>query len=301
MKDKFKFEFTAKIILATASIVFILIIGVSFIRGESVNPLKNVVNTVLMPIQKGIHLVGQSMAEDAAQLATLKDVQKENELLKEQVANLLEQISISDQEHTELLHLRELYDLNNQYPSYETIGARVIGKDSGNWFHYFLIDKGADDGIKEDMNIIAQGGLVGIVTEVGKTSSKVLAIIDDTSNVSAMSATTQDSCMVSGDLEQYEEGALSLMYINKDDQIVEGDKILTSNTSNKYLPGILIGYAKNIEVDSNNLTKSGQLIPVVDFEHLDTVLVITTLKDGWDDFKEVEEPTETASATEEGQ
>lgn len=66
MKDKFKFEFTAKIILMTASILFALIIGVSFIRGESVNPLKNVVNTVLMPIQKGIHLVGQTMAEDAA-------------------------------------------------------------------------------------------------------------------------------------------------------------------------------------------------------------------------------------------
>lgn len=117
-------------------------------------------------------------------LATLKEVQKENELLKEQVANLREQISISDQEHTELLHLRELYDLDNQYPSYETIGARVIGKDSGNWFHYFLIDKGAEDGIKKDMNIIAQGGLVGIVTEVGKLPPKYLPLL----TIRAMSA-----------------------------------------------------------------------------------------------------------------
>ena len=62
------------------------------------------------------------------------------------------------------------------------------------------------------------------------------------------------------------------------DKVVEGDKIVTSNISDKYLPNILIGYINVLNVDANNITKSGQLTPAVDFEHLEEVLVITQLK-----------------------
>jgi rod shape-determining protein MreC len=92
--------------------------------------------------------------------------------------------------------------------------------------------------------------------------------------------------MVSGDLELYSEGKLRIMYIDKDAEIDTGDAVVTSNISTKYLGGILIGYVDQISVDSNNMSKSGTLVPVVDFEHLDTVLVITTLKDTGDDIDE---------------
>ena len=157
-------------------------------------------------------------------------------------------------------------------------GARVIQKDAGNWYHSFVIDKGTDDGIEVDMNVIADGGLVGIVTEVGSNFAKVRSIIDDDSNVSAMSLNSGDTCIVSGDLKLYADGKLRLSYIDKNDNIWDDDKIVTSNISDKYLPNILIGYAKDITVDSNNVTKSGYLIPAVDFEHLQNVLVIKTLK-----------------------
>mgnify|MGYP000367500868 CR=1 FL=1 len=83
---------------------------------------------------------------------------------------------------------------------YKKIAARVIAKDSGNWFQVFRIDKGADDGIQEDMNVMAGGGLVGIVTDVGANYATVRAIIDDDSNVSGMSLRTGDTCNVSGNL-----------------------------------------------------------------------------------------------------
>lgn len=286
MNQKFKDIFTAKHILIGLTSLCLLFIGLSFLYGDAANPVKNAVNKVVLPMQKGINSVGSRLFSSAEELAALKDAQEENAKLKEQIASLQQEISLSEQERYDLQTLRELYELDAGYSDYEKVGARVIGKDSGNWFHYFLIDKGAADGIEVNMNVIAQGGLVGIVTEVRENSAKVLAIIDDESNVSATSLASQDSCMISGDLKLYQDGVLSLMYVDKDAPINEGDKIVTSSTSNKFLPGILIGYVKSIEVDANNLTKSGTLIPVVDFEHIDTVLVITTLKEGWDSWTE---------------
>ena len=58
-----------------------------------------------------------------------------------------------------------------------------------------------------------------------------------------------------------------------------GEQIVTSHISSKYLPGILIGYVKEIEVDANNLTRSGYITPAVDFQHLQEVLVITSTKE----------------------
>ena len=84
---------------------------------------------------------------------------------------------------------------------------------------------------------------------------------------------------LSGDLELYGSGVIKFeKLVDSADKVVEGDKIVTSNISDKYLPGILIGYISSLDVDSNNLTKSGLITPAVDFEHLEEVLVVTKLK-----------------------
>lgn len=183
------------------------------------------------------------------------------------------------QDRYELTNLRELYNLDSQYDEYEKIGARIIAKDSSNWFHTFVINKGAEDGLLTDMNVMAGSGLVGRIVDVGPDWAKVMSIIDDNSNTSGMVLSTSDNLMVRGDLEQYAEGMIRFeMLIDNADRVVEGDKIVTSNVSDKYLPGILIGYIAKVNVDSNNLTKSGLITPAVDFEHLEEVLVITQLK-----------------------
>ena len=88
-----------------------------------------------------------------------------------------------------------------------------------------------------------------------------------------------DRCIVSGDLRLINEGKLQFIHLkDNDDRIQEGEKIVTSDVSEKFLPGILIGYVSEIEEDPNNLTKTGTLTPVVDFEHIREVLVIKELK-----------------------
>ena len=172
-----------------------------------------------------------------------------------------------------------MYNLDQQYTEYPKVAAEIISKDPGNWYDTFMINRGSADGIRVDNNVIADKGLVGIVTEVGTHWATVRSIIDDSSNVSAMTVSTQDNCVVEGDLELIDEGKLSFsqMY-DQDNKVTVGERIVTSNISEKYVEGLFIGYVSEVRQDSNNLTKTGTIVTPVDFQHLKDVFVITVNK-----------------------
>ena len=276
-----------KYFLFGLSLLCVCMIGITTIKGSILNPLRTAVGYVLVPIQSGVNRVGGGLYNELSSVGKLKTALAENEALKTRVDELTEENTRLRSEQFELERLRSLYELDQEYMQYHKIGARIIAKDSGSWFSVFRIDKGSDDGIKEDMNVIAGGGLVGIVTDVGANYATVRSIIDDSSRVSAMAQQSGDSCIVAGDLQLFKEGRLKLSYMEKDDDIKDGDMIVTSNISGKFLPGILVGYATDITVDYNdNLTKSGYLIPAARFDRLQEVLVITDLKDAGPEINE---------------
>ena len=205
---------------------------------------------------------------------------EENEELKKQIEELTKENIELGQDKYELTKLRELYELDKEYEEYTKIGARIIARDTGNWYSNFIIDKGSEDGVQVDCNIIAGNGLVGRVVSVGPNYAKVTSIISDNVNTSAMVLATGDILLVTGDLEMMSKNLITFSRLYDDnDRVSIGDKIVTSNISDKYLPGLLVGYVSNVSTDSNNLTKSGTLIPAVDFKHLEEVLVIMELKE----------------------
>ena len=209
----------------------------------------------------------------------MQQLRSENEDLQAQIDALTTENNYLQEERYEYERLQELYQLDQNYAEYEKTAAHVIGKDSGNWFSTFTIDKGSADGIEVDMNVLAGSGLVGIVTEVGPTWAKVRSIIDDSTNVSGMVLSTSDTCIVRGDLSLMSSGQIAFDQMENNDNVVAvGDQIVTSYISDKYLQGILIGSISEIYVDSNNLTRSGYIIPAVDFKNIQEVLVITTTK-----------------------
>ena len=276
-----------KYFLFGLSLLCICMIGITTIRGSILNPLRTAVGYVLVPLQSGVNRVGGGLYNELSSVGKLKTALAENETLKTRVDELTEENTRLRSEQFELERLRSLYELDQEYMQYHKIGARIIAKDSSSWFSVFRIDKGSDDGIKEDMNVIAGGGLVGIVTDVGANYATVRSIIDDSRRVSAMAQQSGDSCIVAGDLQLFNDGRLKLSYMEKDDDIKDGDMIVTSNISGKFLPGILVGYATDITVDYNdNLTKSGYLIPAARFDRLQEVLVITDLKDAGPEINE---------------
>lgn len=278
MEKKPKIVISQKFLLTVLTIICVGVIGVSFFTDKLTSPVQNSLSHIIVPLQKGINGVGLWLTNRSDYLATVDELKKENEELKAELAELKEKNLVLIQGQIELNTLRELYELDDKLPGYNKVAARVIGKNSDNWFSTFTIDKGSKDGIKVDMNVICGIGLVGIVTQVNDHSAIVRSIIDDNSNVTGMLITTSDTCNIRGDLELLDSGYVHLEYMRNDIHVKDGEMIVTSNISSKYLEGILIGYAKNVSEDSNSLTQSGYLVPAVDFEHMTEVLVITDLK-----------------------
>lgn len=279
MRRKKRDSIPSKYILTGISVVCVGFMLLSYIFGFQGGPLNTISGYLFVPIQKGINYVGWYLSDRADNLQDLRAVMAERDALQEQVDQLTMENSQLMQEKYELEDLRTLYKLDRSYSDYSKVAANVIGKDSGNWFHSFTIDKGSKDGIEVDMNVLSGSGLVGIVTKVGADWAQVRAIIDDTSNVSAMISATADNCMVSGNLKLMSEGCIAISQLKDSDNQVEfGAKVITSQVSDKYHPGLLIGYVQELHMDANNLTKSGTIAPAVDFEHLRAVLVITDKK-----------------------
>ena len=147
--------------------------------------------------------------------------------------------------------------------------------------------KGSNDGVQVNSNVLAGSGLAGIVTEVGPDYARVRSIIDDSSNISAMMLSTSDTCVVRGDLELMADGRIRFEKLaNNENEIEVGEQVVTSHVSNRFLQGLFIGYVSEIEVDANNLTRSGYITPAVDFSNLQEVLVITTTKQDLLDSKD---------------
>ena len=280
MRRKSKFFLPARYLLLIMSGVCIIIMLLSFTLNISGGPLNAAAGYVFVPMQEGINKVGTWISDKAVNLKNLSDVMAENEDLQNQVDELTTELNTIKLEQYELDNLRELYNLDQKYPSYEKVAANVIGKNSGNWFNTFTIDKGSNDGIEVDMNVMAGSGLVGIVTDVGPNYAKVTSIINDTSKVSGMVTTTSDNLIVSGSLQKMNEDmVIEFNNLNdKDNEVSINDPVVTSAVSYNYQQGILIGYISSIETDSNNLTKSGTITPAVDFEHIEEVLVILNKK-----------------------
>lgn len=280
--------------------IFVISIMLSMTLSLSGGPLNAVAGYVLVPMQKGINDAGKWISTKANEFKTLSEVLEENRKLQEQVDELTVELNTTKLESYELDNLRELLELDAKYPGYEKVAACVIAGDSSNWFDSFTIDKGSKDGIQVGMNVIAGSGLVGIVTDVGPTYSKVRSIVSDSSNVSAMVTTTGDNFKVSGNLKTMNESQVITFseLRDKNDEVEIGTPIVTSYVSDQYQQGILIGYVSSIETNSNNLTKSGTITPVVDFEHLQEVLVILELKETGEESQTQQEDASSEGNTE---
>lgn len=285
MRKKTKITIDPKYILAVI-IVFCLVVGViSYRFDEKMTPVRSVVGGVITPMQKGINTIGNKLADKMDYVTTMHKTVDKNKKLQKEIDELSAENKLLQQDKYELEEFRKLYDLDEQYAGYPKVAARVISSDNDNWYNTFVIDKGSQDGIKVNMNVMAGDGLVGIVVKVNKSYSKVRAIIDDSSNVSGTILKNSENCIVSGNLNLMNEGLIEVSGIDGNAKIEDGAEVVTSQISDKYLPGILIGYIKDLKKDSSNVTQTGYLSPVADFTGLKMVLVITQVKDS----KELEE------------
>ena len=258
----------------------ILSMGYFYIRKENITSVTQVIAGVTAPVQKGINMVGGFFSELDKERLAVDEANERVAELEGELDALKEKLVSYDSRIYDFQHLQSLLELKTTYTDYETTGASVVFADNGdNWYSAFTIDKGSADGLEEGMNVIAEGGLAGYLSEVTPHYSIVKTIINDNVNVSGEQLSTGDSCMVMGSLLMAEtDGLLPLKYMDASFDISHDQVIVTSRISDLYLPGIVIGYASDVTVDENALSASGFLKPAVDFRHITHVLVVMARK-----------------------
>lgn len=267
-----------KYIYLFLTVVCLILLLLSVIFESRFSALKSITGALITPMQSGVNAVGSTVHSGVVDRREKKALIAKNKELTEKLEEYSAKAKQYEQQQYELKRLEKLLDLQDKYSDYHTVGANVIATDSTNWFYTFIIDKGTESGVKVGCNILADGGLAGIVTEVGNGYSKVRSIIDDNSKISATISGSDSLCTISGDVSSMKNGYIHVNYINKADVVDDGAEIITSHVSNKYLPGLLIGYVSDVAMDSNNLTQSAKCVPVVDFTNLHEVLIILDLK-----------------------
>ena len=261
------------------AILCVILVLVSFKFSDQLSSVKTVVGNVMTPMQKGINTVGHFISDKFDLISSKQSLLDENKQLKQKLDEMSYNNKILIGENSELENYRELYKLDKKYPDYPKVAATVISRDGNNWFRVFTIDKGTEDGVEVDMNVISGNGLVGIVSEAGKHYAKVRSIIDDKSNVSAMFESSGETCIVKGNMESINSGYIDVEMISNTAKIKDGEEVITSHVSDKFLQGLSIGYVKDVTSDASSLSQTAHLTPAVNFDRLEYVLVITQKKD----------------------
>lgn len=267
-----------KYLLLTLTIICILFLLMSYFAANQVAAIKNFTSKVMTPLQQGVNQIGLWTDSKLENLNTIEELTAQNEALQAQIDEYQADITMYQNQLSELENLQNLYNLDEMYPDLNKTAANVFAKDSSSWFSVFYIDKGSKDGMFVGANVMCGDGLAGIIIECYDDYSKVRAVIDDSSKISAKIMPSNALCTVEGNLNMYQNGYLTVTNIDKDAKVSIGDKVVTSNISDRYHSGLLIGYVSEISYDSNNLTKTAYVTLTVDFSNLECVLVITDTK-----------------------
>ena len=242
-------------ILGIVITIIILVLVVVFSNGErNTSFFENVANKLVMPIQNGLTYLKNKINGNDTFFADISNLKQENEKLKKQNSELEQSLRELENIKTENETLKEYLDLNKKYGEYKTIPAYVINKDISNYSKTIVINVGSKDGIKENMTVIADKGLVGHVVSVTDSTSKVQTIIDTSS--------LEDNKVLRG------------MYIPTDANVIQGDSIETSGLGGIYPKGIHLGSVKSVSSTKNSIDRYVEIETAVEFDKIDTVLVI---------------------------
>ena len=235
--------------------------------------IENAASKLVMPIQNGLTYLKNKISGNDTFFTDINNLKQENEELSQKNSELEQSLRELESIRSENETLKEYLGLTEKYGEYSTVPAYIINKDINNYSKTIVINVGSDDGIKENMTVIADQGLVGHVISVTSNTAKVTTIIDTSSSVSCLLSTTDESIVCKGTSE--EDSALKAMYIPDDDGIIQGDSVETSGLGGIYPKGIHVGSIKRVVNTQNAIDRYAIVETAVDFDKLDTVLVIT--------------------------
>ena len=254
------------------TIVFLIIlVFLSNLKIEKMSYIENAFSKIVMPIQNGFTYVKNKIQSNNGYFADLDELKKENSELKQKNSDLEESLRKLEMTESENKTLKEYLKLSEQYKQFETVPAYIINKDISNYSKIYVINAGSKSGIQKNMIVISAEGLVGHIISVTETTAKVQTIIDSSNVVSSTVENSGDNVICRGMLENKK---LKATYVSTTTTLNQGEKLYTSGMGGIYPKGIYIGSIKEI-IETKNITDRFFYVETaVDFDNLETVLVI---------------------------
>jgi len=259
-------------IIITVIILVILVIITNMDTSKLYN-VENIISKIISPIQNGITYLQNKISGNNAFFADLNELRTENEKLKQKNSELEQQLRELEVIKAENETLKQYGTLAEKYQSFKTIPAYVINRDITNYSKTIVINVGREDGIEENMAVIADEGLVGNVISVTSNTAKVQTIVDSASAMSSITSSTRDTMVCKGTIDG--TSTLKATYMAIDSNIIEGDSVESSGLGGIYPKGIHIGKVTKVKEGKNKIDKNVEVETAVDFSKLETVLIIT--------------------------
>lgn len=254
------------------TIIILILIVIFSNREANTSFFENIANKLVMPVQNGLTYLKNKVSGNSTFFTDISNLKAENQELKEKNSQLEQSLRELENTRTENETLKEYLGLTEKYGEYKTVPGYIIDKDISNYSKTIVINIGKNDGIEENMTVIADEGLVGHVISVTDSTAKVRTIIDTSSSISCLMSTNKDSIVCKGTLDSNSE--LKAMYIPTDANLVQGDSVETSGLGGIYPKGIHVGSVKKIISTQNITDRYAMIETAVDFDKLNTVLVI---------------------------
>ncbi len=253
-------------------VILIIIVIISNIKIQDVAYIENALGVVIMPIQNGLTYLKNWISGNNSFFSNINTLQEENEALKKKNIELEQSLRELEIIKSENDTLREYVNLTDKYSEYKTLPAYVIQRDISNYSDIIIINIGSKEGIEVNMPVISEQGLVGHIISVTDHTAKVQTIIDTASTISCTISSSRDKMVARGTLQQ--NSTLKATFIPTEATILEGDSVETSGIGGIYPKGIHIGTISQI-INTKNITDRYAIIQTaVDFNKLETMLVI---------------------------
>ncbi len=272
-------KYKDRVIVTTVAIILIVIMGITSSDKVSAEKTGGTVGNIFAPVEKVFYNIGQKVSNFFGTISNISNLKNENEDLKKKIIALEDK----NREYEDIIGKYDYLKLEAELlknTTYDLVPAQVIGKDPGNWFNRFIIDKGTKDGIKkgdtviqgvEVENNIVQEGIIGRVLDVGENWAKIISIVDESNNVSFKVTRTQDGGILSGNID----GELSGYLFDSKADVVKGDKLFTSGLGGGYVKDLYIGDVTEVIKKDDDLMKRIIISPAVDFKKIYKVYVIS--------------------------
>ena len=260
---------------AVLAILLIAVIVILCIFTPVFKIVSSWLGNVFTPVQSGITSVAKGVENTFAGWGNTKKLAEENKQLKAEIDKLKENNREWSSYKDENERLKGLLELTNQKDLLTPVAATVIGKDAGNWFNVFTVNKGKDAGVTENTPVISSKGVIGRVSQVGKNWAKVVSVINYDHSVSGMIARTDDLVQIDGDLSLMKDGLCKMTVITEGADILIGDSVVTSGIGGIYPKGIFLGTVIEFRNNKDGTGKYAVVKPDVDFQKVFEVVLLT--------------------------